>query len=159
MFFINFHSKVFSCLKNIHRTHRGKHYIKGLTKKSNKKIIEHAIITIFNSNTTTIYKTNLNPTYLKYMSMREQQKKKGGGLIIIIISKEQRDIVLSYVINHQRFTNYERISEKLQVIRNKVEKKIISVSKAIRSGINDCSEEELIFILVDYNAHLGIIGE
>ena len=31
--------------------------------------------------------------------------------------------------------------------------------KEIRRGIYDCSEEELIFILGDFNAHLGIIGE
>ena len=41
-------------------------------------------------------KTNLSPTYLKYMSMRDQQEKKGGGLMMII-SKEQQDIVLNHV--------------------------------------------------------------
>ena len=41
-------------------------------------------------------KTNLSPTYLKYMSMRDQQEKKGGCLMMII-SKEQQDIDLNPV--------------------------------------------------------------
>ena len=48
----------------------------------------------------------------------------------------------------------------LSVIRNEVEKKNnLSVLKDIRRGIHDFSEEELIFILGDFNAHLGIIGD
>ena len=31
--------------------------------------------------------------------------------------------------------------------------------KEIRRGIHDASEDELIFILGDFNAHLGIIGD
>ena len=31
--------------------------------------------------------------------------------------------------------------------------------KEIRRGIHDTSEDELIFILGDFNAHLGIIGD
>ena len=81
-------------------------------------------------------KTNLSPTYLKYMSMRDQQEKKGGGLMMII-SKEQQDIVL----NHVKTTSKDLLIMKgnlksfkvtiilvyLSVIRNEVEKKIIKV--------------------------------
>ena len=31
--------------------------------------------------------------------------------------------------------------------------------KEIRRGIHDSSEDELMFILGDFNAHLGIIGD
>ena len=77
-------------------------------------------------------KTNLSPTYFKYMSMRDQQEKKGGGLMMII-SKEQQDIVL----NHVKTTSKDLLIMKgnlksfkvtiilvyPSVIRNEVEKK------------------------------------
>ena len=48
----------------------------------------------------------------------------------------------------------------LHWLRNEVENFFYqSVLKEIRRGIHDSSEDELILILGDFNAHLGIIGD
>ena len=87
---------------------------------------------------------------------------------MIIISKEQQDIVLNSVKTSKdvlimkgslKSFKVTIILVYLSVKRNEGEIKNQNVLKAKRRGIHDCSEEELIFILRDFNAHLGIIGE
>ena len=88
---------------------------------------------------------------------------------MMIISKEQQDIVLNPVKTTSKDLLIMKGNLKsfkvtiilvyLSVIRNEVEKKNQSVLKEIRKGIHDTSEDELIFILGDFNAHLGIIGD
>ena len=100
--------------------------------------------------------------------MRGQQEKKGGGLMMII-SKEHQDIVLNPVETTSKDSLIMKGNLKsfkvtiilvyLSVIRNEVEKNNNqSVLKEIRRGIHDSSEDYLIFIIGDFNAHLGIIG-
>ena len=88
---------------------------------------------------------------------------------MMIISKEQQDIVFNLVkttsqdllIMEGNLKNFKVtiILVYLSVIRMKLGKKNQSVLKEIRSGIHDTSEDELIFILGDFNAHLGIMGD
>ena len=100
--------------------------------------------------------------------MRGQQERKGGGLMMII-SKEHQDIVLNPVETTSKDSLIMKGNLKsfkvtiilvyLSVIRNEVEKNNNqSVLKEIRRGIHDSSEDYLIFIIGDFNAHLGIIG-
>ena len=87
----------------------------------------------------------------------------------MIISKEKQDIVLNPVkttskdllIMKRNLKSFKVtiILVYLSVIRNEVEKKNQTGLKEIRRGIHNTSEDELIFILGDFNAHLGLIGD
>ena len=111
--------------------------IQGLTKIIEiERLLNKQSILFLTETQQKLDKTNLSPTYLKYMSMREQQEKKGGGLMMII-SKEQQDIV----VNPVKTTSKDLLIMKgnlksfkvtiilvyLSVMRNEAEKKKIKV--------------------------------
>eukprot|EP00794_Sanderia_malayensis_P010325 gene10325-11396_t len=100
--------------------------------------------------------------------MREQQDKKGGGLMVIHkqeqnhfdftkVQTKQKDVIILY--GKLRTHKVKIILVYLSVIRNEKEKKINQdILKEIRRGISQSGEDELIFILGDFNGHIGIIG-
>ena len=101
--------------------------------------------------------------------MRDQKDKKGGGLMILH-EKEQKWIDMQKVSSMQNDTLIMRgkmqnkkvtiILVYFSVVRNEVEKSINqNILKEIRKTLSKCEEDEMIFILGDFNAHIGILGD
>ena len=86
-----------------------------------------------------------NSSYKTYINMRDKQSRKGGGLMIVHNNK-------------QAYTEREQIYRKQEGIL------ILRVGGTLKNSrnydkINQCDDDELVYILGDCNAHVGIIGE
>ena len=112
--------------------------------------------------------TTLNQNFDTFTSMRGQDGKKGGGLMVLY--QKQEHIQLQQITSKQKdilimrgtLKNYKItiVLVYLLVIRNETEK--LSNQHTLTEIVNEikkCSEEELIFVMGDFNAHLGFIGE
>lgn len=112
--------------------------------------------------------TMFNQHFDRYMNMRTQTDKKGGGLMILhrdgnnfqlnkMETKHKDLLILSGNIKHQKITI---MLVYLSVIKNELEKihnrHLLDEAKRV---LNRCNEEEIVFILGDFNGHLGFIGQ
>ena len=100
--------------------------------------------------------------------MRAQDGKGGGGLRVLyqkqehiqlqqITSKQKDILIMRGTLKHYKITI---VLVYLLVIRNETEK--LSNKHTLTEIVNEtkkCSEEELVFVMGDFNAHLGFIGE
>ena len=94
---------------------------------------------------------------------------KGGGLMVLyqkqghiqlqqITSKQKDILIMRGTLKNYKITTYLHVF--LLVLRNETEK--LSNQHTLTEIVNEikkCSEEELVFVMGDFNAHLGFIGE
>ena len=112
--------------------------------------------------------TTLDQNFDTFTSMRAQDGKKGGGLMVLY--QKQEHIQLQQITSKQKDILIMRGTLKnykitiglvyLLVIRNETEK--LSNQHTLTEIVNEikkCSEEKLVFVMGDFNAHLGCIGE
>ena len=110
-----------------------------------------------------------NSSYKKYINMRDKQSKKGGGLMIVhnnnqayteleqVDTKQEDILILRGTLKSMKVSI---ILIYLSVIRGATERKSNQgIMTEIRRGISRCDDDELVFIMGDFNAHVGIIGE
>ena len=101
--------------------------------------------------------------------MTDKQSKKGGGLMIVhknthayteleqVDTKQEDILILRGTLKSMKVTI---ILLYLSVIRGATERKSNQeIMTEIRRGISHCDDDELVFIMGDFNAHVGIIGE
>ena len=116
-------------------------------------------------NTTKIRYNNLELQLSKiYTHMRDNQSKRGGGLVIVHKNKQaSAELKLEDIlILRGTLKNIEVtiILIYLLVIRGATERKSNQgIMTEIRRGISHCDDDEVAFIMEDFNEHVGIIGE
>ena len=100
--------------------------------------------------------------------MRCKEEKRRGGLMLLF--KDQKSICVQQAKTKLKDILIEKgmikkyhitvILVYLSVVRGDEEKKTNGdIKKEIRKQIEECEDEELIFLLEDFNGHIGILGD
>ena len=99
--------------------------------------------------------------------MRSNTEKKGGGLMLLHKDKKEIDLqqtktkLKDMLVVKGTIKKYKTtiILVYLSVVKGEEEKKANEdMKKEVRRHIENCEDEELIFLLGDFNGHIGILG-
>ena len=116
----------------------------------------------------TLDKTKWTKDLNMYASMRGKNERKGGGLMLLFKDQEnvhlqkvktqlQDILVVKGTLKKDKVTI---IIVYFSVVRGEEERKINSgIKKEVKKHIEECEDDELIFLLGDFNSHIGILGE